>query len=44
VGSYCKAPRDALSSLGTDTFLRVEILKLKLGVGTGDVLPRLVKD
>jgi hypothetical protein len=39
-----KFPVMLLSSLGTETILRVEVLKSRLGLGTGDVLPRLIKD
>jgi hypothetical protein len=44
VGSYCKVPYNALFILRTQTILRMEVLKSRLGLGTGDVLPRLVKD
>jgi hypothetical protein len=41
VGSYCKVTFDALF---IQTILRMEVLKSGLGLGTGDVLPRLIKD
>jgi hypothetical protein len=39
-----KFPIMLFSSLGTQTILRMEVLKSGLGLGTGDVLPRLIKD
>jgi hypothetical protein len=44
VGSYYKVPYNALFILRTQAILRMEVLKSRLGLGTGDVLPRLVKD
>jgi hypothetical protein len=44
VGSYCKVPFDDLFILGIQTILRMKVLKSGLGLGTGDVLPRLIKD
>jgi hypothetical protein len=38
VVSYCKVPYNALF------ILRMEVLESGLGLGTGDVLPRLIKD
>jgi hypothetical protein len=38
VGSYCKVPYNALF------ILRMEVLKSRLGLGTGDAPPRLIKD
>jgi hypothetical protein len=43
VGSYCKVPCDALFIL-RNTNNPQEVLKSGLGLGTGDVLPRLIKD
>jgi hypothetical protein len=39
-----KFPIILFSSYGTQTILRMEVLKSRLGLGTGDVLPRLIKD
>jgi hypothetical protein len=39
-----KFPVMLFSSYGIQTILRVEVLKSGLGLGTGDVLPRLIKD
>jgi hypothetical protein len=44
VGSYCKVPYNALFILGTQTIIRMEVLKSGLGLGTGDAPPRLIKD
>ena len=39
-----KFPVMLFSSLGTETILRMEVCKSRLGLGTSDVLPRLIKD
>jgi hypothetical protein len=39
-----KFPIMHFSSKGTQTLLRMEVLKLRLGLGTGDAPPRLIKD
>jgi hypothetical protein len=39
-----KLPVMLFSSLGTETILMMELCKSRLGVGTGDVLPRMIKD
>jgi hypothetical protein len=45
VGSYCKVPYNALFILrNTKQILRMEVLKSRLGLGTGDAPPRLIKD
>ena len=43
MGSYCKVPYNALFML-RNTNNPKEVLKSGLGLGTGDVLPRLIKD
>jgi hypothetical protein len=44
VGSYCKDPCDALFILRNTNNPKDEVLKSGLGLGTGDVLPKLIKD
>jgi hypothetical protein len=44
VGSYCKVPYNALFILRNTNNPKVEVLKSGLGLGTGDVLPMLIKD
>jgi hypothetical protein len=44
MGSYCKVPYNALFILRNTNTPRMEVLKLRLGLGTGDAPPRLIKD